>query len=215
LLDRPQYKTGLTALLDDSFQNTKTIDDLPHWRVLELPPNPADTNLDTYFQYLYSYLRAHMPPREHHRTFAADPRDPQELYIHNTQQALREDFQLALLAPHEGDSALHHFIHSYELAHGHPPRPEDVPLWHTFSFPLSINNSITPDTTRDFHIHMYSRMLPTHRPIPPPPDTNLPTSSAPPAVPVLDITIPPHLAPSSPPTTRGIPPNYNTSHYTY
>ena len=24
MLDRPQYKTGLTALLDDSFQNTKT-----------------------------------------------------------------------------------------------------------------------------------------------------------------------------------------------
>jgi hypothetical protein len=56
-----------------------TIDDLPHWRVLDFPPNPADTNLDTYFQYLYSYLPAHMPPREHHRTFAADPRDPQEL----------------------------------------------------------------------------------------------------------------------------------------
>ena len=136
------------------------------------PPNPADTALEIYLQSLGTYLRAHMPPRESHRTF--DPRDPQESDIHTTQQALRDDFQLALHIPEEGNSALRHFTHSYELAYEHPPQPEDVPLWRTFSFPLPTDNIITPDNTQDFHNLMYSRMLPPHKPDTPTPRHQLP-----------------------------------------
>ena len=111
-----------------------------------------------------------MPPRESHRTFAADPRDPREAEVHATQQTLREDFQLALLIPEEGNAALRQFLDTYTLVHGYPPQPEDVPLWPTFSFLLPTDHIITPDITQDFHNLMYSRMLPTHtRPIPPPP----------------------------------------------
>ena len=149
-----------------------------------------------------------MPQRESHRTFAADPRDPQELDIHTTQQALREDFQLSLLIPEEGSSVLRQFVHSYELAHGHLPQPEDMPLWRTSSFPLPIDNIITPDTTQDFHNLMYSRMLPTHtRPIPPSPDTNSPNPAETPSTSMGNMPTSHQTAPPSPHThtTYGTP----------
>ena len=177
-----------------------TINDLPHWRDLELPPNPTDTNQEQYLQSLGAYLRAHMPPRESHRTFAADPRDPQEAEVHATQQTLREDFQLAILIPDENNAPLRQFLDTYSLIHGYPPQPEDVPLWPTFSFLLPTDHRITPELTQEFHNLMYSRMLPTHtQPIPPPPaPTNpIPTNTA--STTMGTIPIPPSLRPPLPP----------------
>ena len=91
-------------------------------------PNPTDTTQEQYLQSLGAYLRAHMPPRESHRTFAADPRDPLEAEVHATQQTLREDFQLALLIPEDGNAALRQFLDTYTLVHGYPHNPRTCPF---------------------------------------------------------------------------------------
>ena len=188
-----------------------TINDLPHWRDLELPPNPTDTTQEQYLQSLGAYLRAHMPPRESHRTFAADPRDPREAEVHTTQQSLREDFQLAILLPADTNTALRHFLDTYTLVHGYPPQPEDVPHWPTFSFLLPSDHIITPELTQEFHNLMYSRMLPTHtRPIPPPPAPTNPTDTHTTSTTTGNIPTPPLPIPSSPPTLPPMPPPVTT-----
>ena len=142
-----------------------TLSDIPHYRDLELNPDPSTISPSEYNEALTKYIRAHFAALNAHGTHPADPRHPSLLRRYREQDRLRNQTLIAiLLPPDDADEA--DFRMQFESQYGREPQPEDIPRWPDIPYILPDIDPITEQAISNFHQTIRSIML--SQPIPPP-----------------------------------------------
>ena len=185
-----------------------TLSDIPHYRDLELNPDPSTISTSEYNEALLKYIRAHFAALNAHGTHPADPRHPSLLRRYREQDRLRNQTLIAiLLPPDDADEA--DFRLQFESQYGREPQPEDIPRWPDIPYILPDIDPITEQAISNYHQTIRSIML--SQPIPhpqcdpPSPSPSCMSSSrSPPS--------PPQNPPPLQPTPPNSPPLSQTSH---
>jgi hypothetical protein len=104
------------------------LDDLPHWQVTDLQPNPATIDFDAVYLPILLNIALRMATLGHPPT-PADPLWSATLARYETHQGHYDEMRSRLQHP-PGDRHEHQFRSQFHAIHGREPTPEDVPTWH-------------------------------------------------------------------------------------
>ena len=119
-----------------------TLSVIPHYRDLELNPDPSTISTSEYISALAQYIRAHLAALNAHGTHPADPRHSSLLRRYREQDCLRNQALIAIfLPPEDPDEA--DFRTQFESQYGREPQPEDIPRWPDIPYILPDTDPIT------------------------------------------------------------------------
>ena len=143
-----------------------SLSDIPHYRDIELNPDPSTVSTSEYNSALIKYIRAHLAALNAHGTHPADPRHPSLLRRYREQDRLRNQALIAILLPPE-DPDEFDFRAQFESQYGREPQPEDIPRWPDNPYILPDTDPINDQINSDYQQTIQTVML--SKPVPPPP----------------------------------------------
>ena len=171
-----------------------TICDIPHYRDLELNPDPTTISQTDYVNALAKYIRIHLAARNAHGTHPTDPRHQSLLRRYREQDRLRDQALIAILLPPEDPDEVD-FRTQFESQYGREQQPEDIPRWPDIPYILPDTDPTTEQIISEYQQNIQTVML--SQPISSTPCD--PPSSSPPPQNYIPSTMTP---PSKSPTTQ-------------
>lgn len=104
------------------------LDDLPHWQVMDLNPNPASIDFDTVYLPILLSIAIRMATLGH-PPVPADPLWSANLARYETHQGHYDDLRSRLHHPPQ-DRSEQQFRSNFQATHGREPTQDDAPTWH-------------------------------------------------------------------------------------